>query len=408
MNLITAQLFLSVMLLNAGFGLQSVLIPIRAQSDGFGVFTIGLLGAAYYVGFILGCVLVPRLIQRVGHIRTYAGFASLAAAVLLLHPIAPQPVIWLVMRTIVGFGVASMLVTAESWLNGITSNQHRGGVFATYMAATWMAIVIGNSLFGLWHPDQLEPFILTGVLVCLCVVPIAFTTMHVPRPEPLPSLSFKRLFNRYPLGAMGCLAIGLTNGTFWSLAPIFALEHGLKASSIGLFMAVVIVGGAITQWPLGRLSDHLDRRVAIASACILSSIIGLWLTLSFNNHPSNLLFISALCFGATSFPLYGLLVAHANDQAPEDAFIELSSGLLILYGLGAIAGPIMASVVMKYIGASGLFVFTAGIHLLLFMFSLYCIRTWPALTPEEKLDYVVTQRTTPEAVMLDPRAEEGV
>ncbi len=398
------QLLLAVALLEAGSGLLGVLVPIRAQSEGFTTFAIGLFGSGYYLGFISGCVAVPALIRRVGYIRTFAGFVSVIAATVLLHPLIVWDTGWVVMRLIVGFGFAGVYIAVESWLNEIASNETRGRIFSSYMAATWLAVVVGKLLFGYWDPAAFEPFAVAVILVCLAVVPVAFTTMSAPQPMPQIPFEMRRVLKFSPLGVVGCVSVGATNGTFWSLGPLYPQVQGLSNSDIGIFMAVAVIGGAFTQWPLGKWSDRTDRRRVIAVTSCIASVAGLALALLRTGHETILMTV-AVCYGAGALPLYGLLIAHTNDHAPNEAFVEVSSTLLLTFGVGAVLGPVTATMVMKLTGIYGIFLFTSVIHLLLFGYTLASIYRRAPVSEAEKTPFVVVEKTTPVAASLDPRAE---
>ena len=397
-------LLLSVVLLEACSGLQGVLVPIRAQLEGFQNLTIGLFGSAYYFGFISGCLLVPGIIRRIGHIRAFSGFTSVITIALLWLPLMVEPLSWTLMRVLVGFGFVALYIIVESWLNSQVTNLTRGRIFGTYMVVTWLALVAGKLMFGLWDSSSNVPFIVAAILASLAIAPVVFTTMDEPERVPRTSVAFRQVVRNCPIGAFGCLCIGIANGAFWTLGPLYPRAFDLSTAEIGVFMAVVIIGGSLTQWPLGMLSDHMDRRRVIAVTCLAAALTGLFMTTNLATGSDAKLLVAAFLFGSSALPLYGLLIAHANDSTPADSFVEVSSTLLLIFGIGAVAGPPAIAVVIDEFGISTLFIATGSIHLLLGLYTLISIR-FQSLPPEQDAHFVAVQKTTPAAAALDPRAD---
>ena len=403
-----AQLLLAVGLLEAGAGLQGVLVPIRAQTEGFSTPVIGVLGSAYYLGLLAGCLLIPALIRRVGHIRAFSGLACLVAATFLLYPIIVWEVAWAVLRVGIGFGFAGLYIVVESWLNYLATAETRGRILGAYMLTTWLALVLGKLMFGWWEPTLFVPFALVGVLTCLAVMPVAFTTMTAPPAEDPAPPRMSRLAALSPLGLAGAFGIGLTNATFWSLAPLFAEAHGFTHQGVALFMALTVLGGAATQWPLGKWSDLIDRRWVIAGACLAASTLGAALVLSFRAASDTVILALGFGFGAAALPLYALFIAHANDQAPNRAFTEVSSTLLLMYSAGAVLGPMAGSAVMERAGPMAMFGFTAAVHGGLLAYTLWRLKARAPVPPAEKADFVAVPKTTQAAIPLDPRVQPAV
>ncbi len=395
------QLLLSVVLLEACSGLQGVLVPIRAQLEGFQTLTIGLFGSAYYFGFISGCLLVPGIIKRIGHIRAFSVFATVITAALLWLPLRVGDLSWALMRVLIGFGFVALYIIVESWLNSQVTNLNRGRIFGTYMLVTWLALVAGKLMFGLWDSSSNVPFIVAAMLACLAIVPVAFTTMDEPQRVPHTSVAFRQVIRNCPIGAFGCLCIGVANGAFWTLGPLYPKAFDLSTAEIGVFVAVVIIGSALTQWPLGMLSDHMDRRKVIAATSLAAALAGLFMTTNLATGSGTTLLVAACLFGCTALPLYGLLIAHANDSAPGDAFVGVSSTLLLIFGIGAVAGPPAIAAVIDEFGISGLFIITASIHLLLCLYTLISIR-FQSPSPEQDPPFVAVRKMA--AAALNPRA----
>ncbi|MQM39078.1 putative MFS-type transporter YcaD [wastewater metagenome] len=398
-----AQLLIAVALLETGSGLQGVVVPLEARTMGFSNLAIGLLGSGYYGGFILGCLAVPALIHRVGHIRAFAGFSSLVAAGLLAHTLLMTDALWFGLRMVVGFGFAGLYIATESWLNDLAPTATRGRVLAAYMLVSWAALIAGKLAFGWAGPVDSVPLVLAAIAVSLAILPVAFTTMQAPGAQAGAPPVLGRLLAVSPVGVLGCLGVGVANGTFWTLAPLFAEAGGLDAMGVGLFMAVAILGSVFTQWPLGWWSDRVDRRKVIVFTCLFASISGVVLAGSFGRD-AHVLQIAAFAFGASALPVYSLCVAHANDYAPNQAFIEVSSLLLLVFSLGAVIGPPVASLVMDMAGPAGVFLFTAGVHATLVVLVLIAISAGRAASQAEKGAFVAVPRTTQAVLALDPRA----
>lgn len=400
-----SYLLLTVLFFKLGDGLQGILVPIRAQMEGFSLPSIGLLGTAFYSGLVIGCLFVPTLIQRVGHIRVFSGFAALAATAFLLHDFVTTVPVWLGLRMAIGFCFAGLYMAIESWLNDQATTHTRGRILGTYMLVSWVAVIGGKLLFAFMDPVGVFPFALVSMGICLAVVPVAFGTGPAPAPATEKPLRLRKLYRISPVGMVGSLSIGITNGAFWALAPIYAQSRGLAPLQIGLFMSAAVLGGALTQWPLGRWSDWIDRRRIIAGSCLTAALAAGALAMADQSHELIIL-ILALVFGAGALPLYALCLAHANDFAPPESFIQVSRDLLMVFGFGAIVGPYLGAWFMTIGGPLGLFLFTGSIHLALTAYTL--IRIWqrPPVPEIEKPAFVSVPRTTQAILTLDPRSEE--
>lgn len=397
-------LLVSVAFLILGNGLMGTLLPVRAQIEHFSTPVIGLLGSLYFLGFGLGCVLGPYVIQRVGHIRAFAALAALVAAVPLVHALFPEPLPWAALRVVAGLCFAGLYTVIESWLNQAVGNESRGKVLSLYIVINLCAMTGGQLLLSLDSPAGYELFSLVAVLMALAVVPVALTRAAAPVPPASVQLRLWRLYRLSPVGTIGCLAVGVTNGAFWTVAPAYVTALGRPAEAVAGFMAVAVFAGAVAQWPLGRLSDLVDRRFVIIGGCLAAAGAGLGLFL-FGAQPTALLVFSAL-FGAFALSAYALCIAHANDFiAPEDA-VEASSGLLLTYAFGAVAGPLLAAGAMSAVGPGGLFLTTAAAHLLFAAFAFYRSRRRAAIPAEERENFVLMEpRTSAVVFELDPRSE---
>ena len=402
-----ASLLLGVAILLTGNGLQGTLLPLRARIEAFDVIAIGALGSAYFIGFVLGCVAGPYLVRRAGHIRTFAALAAIASTVVLAHPLALAPVAWWSLRAITGFCFAGLYVVIESWLNERSSNENRGLIMAVYTIVNLTVITLGQMAITLYDPSNFALFSVASILVSLAAVPVALTV--APGPSPLETVRLRplHLLRLSPVGFVGSFAVGAANGSFWSLGPVYAADSGLSITGVAVFMSATVLGGALLQWPLGRLSDRMDRRKVIASSCLLAGGAGVALAF-WGTHELAVVLPIAAAFGAFTFPIYGLCAAHANDFAQRDAFVEMASGLLLVNGMGSVIGPLVASVVMDRAGPAGLFLVTAAIHGGMATFALYRLGVRAAVPDKLKPGFVPMPTGSSGALHAESRAHAVV
>ncbi len=400
-------LLLSVALLLTGNGLQGTLLPVRASLENFGELSIGVLGASYYSGFVLGCLMTPRLIRRVGHIRVFAAMVAVASVTPLLHALVVAPIFWWILRALTGLCLASLYLVIESWLNERSTSTNRGTIFTTYTTVNYAVLTLGQLLMLTDDPKNFPLYTFASILVSLAAVPVAMTRSPQPAPVNAARLSFAGLFRISPVGVMGCVVVGLANGSFWALGPAFVLQSGSDVHDVALFMSAVVVGGAFSQWPFGRLSDRVDRRLAILIACTAAALAGMAVVLTGLMVPG-LTVIAGALFGVFAFPVYALSVAHANDMAPGSDFVAVAGGLLLVNGLASVVGPLLSALAMAGVGPSGLFGFTAAIHGAMALFTAYRMRQRSAPADAQKADFVPMPATAPIRPDIDPRAQETV
>lgn len=360
-----AALLISVSILLAGQGLQGTLLPVRASLEDFPTLAIGIMGAAYFLGFTLGCLRGGDLVRRVGHVRVFLAMTALASAAPLLHGLVLNPVAWGLLRALTGFCFAVLYIVIESWLNERSTNENRGFVFSVYVMITLTVLAAGQMMTLLYDPAGLELFLIASVLVSLGAIPVALSLSPSPEQPTSVELDMRRLFRISPAGTIGCLTVGLANGAFWSLAPVFTAGISDDTSLAAWFMTAAVAGGAIAQWPLGFISDRLGRRKVILGAALFGVVIAAGAVMYGNDLGFWAVNLLGVGWGAVAFPLYAVSVAHTNDYAEPDDYVMVSSGLLLMYGLGAIIGPFVASMFMSSIGAVGLFSFTAIVHFVL-------------------------------------------
>jgi MFS family permease len=400
-----AALLTSLAFLLMGNGLQTTLLPLRADAAGFTASAIGIMGGAYFGGFILGCLFGARVIRRAGHIRTYVAMSALATAVVLLHSLFVEAAAWWPLRAVTGFAFAVLAMVIESWLNERATNRNRGAVMSVYTVLNLTVITVGQQLVNLYAPGGFQLFVLAAILISLAAVPIALTAAPAPAPLASVRLRLGHLYRLSPVAVVSALAVGLANGAFWALGPVFALKAGASVQQATLFMSVAVLGGAALQWPLGRLSDRIDRRKVIVGAALGAMTAALAIAAFSSGFGAADLVLVAL-FGGFAMPIYAIGVAHMNDFVASDAFVESSSGLLLVYGIGAVIGPVCASLAMEAAGAFALFAFIAAVYAVDAAVAALRMRVRRRPAPETLEPFVATPGTSPAVFELDPRSPD--
>lgn len=365
-----AALLFGVSILLTGQGLQGTLLPVRATLEAFSTLSIGGFGAAYFLGFTLGCLRGGELVGRVGHVRVFLAMTALGSSAPLIHGLVLDPIVWGVLRMLTGFCFAVLYVVIESWLNEQSTNENRGIVFSTYAMISLSVLAAGQMMTLLYDPSGLELFAIASVLVSLAAIPVALSTAPTPEQPERVKLDLPRLYRISPAAAAACLVTGLANGSFWSLGPVFTTKLSGDASLAAWFMTATVLGGAIAQWPLGFASDRIGRRKVMLASTTVAIAISAFTFYTIENPGFLAVTVVGFCWGATALPLYAIAVAHANDNAETTDYVMVSSGLLLLYGVGAIIGPFAASAMMTLTSAAGLYAFTGLAHLALAIFLL--------------------------------------
>ncbi len=382
-----AALLFSAAILLMGNGLQATLLPLRAQVEAFSTVQIGILGSAYYVGFAAGCFWGPHLVKRVGHIRTFTAMVAIASAAPLIHSIWLSAEIWWVLRAASGFCLATLYMIIESWLNEKATNQNRGTVFSAYTIISLTVVILGQLMINLSMIESFILFSVASVLVSLAAVPLSLSKATAPAQVQTVRIRLLYLLRLSPVGVVGAFLVGIQQGAFWSLGPVFAQRIGLDTLAITLFMSSAVLGGAIGQWPLGRLSDRVDRRTVLVGACVAAAAVGITIRLVFPTLGEGVLLLTLL-WGITAFPLYSICAAHMNDHVEEGGFVEASGGLLLIFAAGAILGPLIISPFMTLRTPYALFGWIAGFQLLLAVFAVYRMRVRERVPDSERRGFV--------------------
>lgn len=387
-------------LLLAGTGLFQTLLPLRADQEGFSTTLIGFLGTAYFGGFMIGCYFGPKFIMAVGHVRSFAGAAATLTVLCLAFPLLIDAYFWGALRVLSGISLAILFIVVESWLNDCSTNRNRGRILSTYIIVTNIVTMAGQLMVNLSDTGENLLFILVAMLICVSIVPLSLTPTTTPKPIPTAKLDLRFLLKISPAGAVGCLLVGAAEGAFWSLGPVFAQERGMAISDVTLLMAAFVLGGTLSQWPLGWASDNMDRRIVIAATAIGTVMTGL--TLAFAEPETmGMVFVVATIHGALMVPLYALCLSHANDHAPPERMVEISSGLLLIYSLGATAGPLAAALFMENDRPGGLFVFIAAVLGTLGLFVIFRLLVAKRGVEGERGDFVPVPKTSQSVYALE-------
>jgi len=390
-------------LLLVGVGLLGTLLGVRATLASFSNIETGLIMAGYYLGYVAGTLLAPRIVRNVGHIRAFAALAAAAAACSLGFGLAVHPLVWLVLRVLNGLCVVGIYMVVESWLSEQSAGPSRGRIFSVYMMSTLFALGAGQFLLLVGDPSGLVPFALAAALISLGVIPVAVTRVTEPRIELLVPVKLSELMRISPLGTIGALGAGAVNGAFWGMTPVFGQRLELGDLQIALLMSATILGGAVLQWPIGHLSDRHDRRSVLIVVSLMTAAVAAAVTLIVIEDLPGLV-IAASIYGGLMFSLYGISVAHTNDHLMPGQILEATRGLLLIYGIGALCGPMLGGIAMELMGPVGLPALSATTAAALASYGAYRVTRRPAPPLEQQTEFVPLVRTSPVAMEMHPDA----
>lgn len=376
--LITAWgLFAALGLLMLGNGLVGVLIGVRSELEGFDTTVTGLVMAFYFAGFLVGSRVTPRVMARVGHIRVFAGLSSFVAAAALMHALLVTPVTWMILRLAFGFAMAGLYVVVESWLNDLVSNENRGRVMATYMVVSMGGLGLGQLFVGFGDPIRPTLFIIAGAVMTLAVAPISLSINDAPYFELPPKAKYKDLWETAPLGVITAVGSGIANGALVAMASVYAVQIGIPSTRTGLFVAAAAVGSVALQFPIGMLSDRIGRRQTILLVTFGAVAVGALAPTMGAESWGLIAFMFLL--GGLSFPMYSLALSHVVDVLPGGQAVTGSMAVVFLTGVGAIFGPLTASVSMDLWGPNGFFWAIAVVHVVIGMYGLARITRKPVI-----------------------------
>lgn len=393
-------------LLMVGNGMQGTLLGIRGEIEGFSTAEMSIVMSAYFLGFLGGSRLAPKMIQRVGHVRVFAALASLISAVMILYPTFADPWVWTIGRVVIGFCFSAVYVTAESWLNDAADNSNRGKALSLYMIVQTFGIVVSQYLLLTADPSGFVLFVIPSVLVSLAITPILLSISPVPAFDTTKPMSLRALAQTSPLGCVGMFLLGGVFAAQFGMSAVYGTAAGLSVAQISAFVSTFFVGAMLLQYPIGWISDRMDRRFLILIVAAIGgcgSVLGLMLGGNFV-----MLLVSAFVVGGMSNPLYSLLLAHTNDFLDHDDMAAASGGLVFINGLGAVFGPLIVGALMESVGPSGFYMFTGVLFAALVAYAAYRRTQRAAVPVEETGSYVVMSQATTTPVAMEIAQEYAI
>jgi len=399
-------LFFGLLLVGLASGVQGTLLGFRAEQEGFAQGLTGLVMSAYFAGFLLGSVWAPRLIDRVGHIRTFAAVSAVASVTILVHASIVDPWTWAAMRLITGFAFSTIFVVTESWLNEAATNESRGRILAAYMVILLAGTAGGQFLLTLADPGGFALFVLVSVLVSVAAIPILMTVLRTPVIEASERVSLGHLWYRAKIGVIGLVLIQWCGSMVYGMGAVYAARLGLDAQEVALFMGALLGGAMLLQWPLGQLSDRVDRRWVLGGASILAGVAAVYAAEETTAGPR--LYVAAFVFGGFCLSQYSLVVALIHDHLRPAEITPASGTIVLLSGIVSVAGPLTVSVVQASFGLKSFFLLMAGVLFLMAAVSIWRVLTIPALPPEYKTTTILQAPVTAVGSVLHPEEKETV
>ena len=412
-------LFIGYGVIMVSHGFQGNLLGIRAILENFNFIATGTMMSGYFVGYFVGANMIPNLVSKVGHIRVFAAFASMASLSSLIHALFVDPIVWTLARFLTGFSMIGILIIVESWLNDRATNKTRGKVLSLYMFFTFFAFTIGNLLLNISSPNSYEPFILISLLFSIALIPILLTKRKPPTFKKTSSIKIRELLKISPFGSFSMFCTGFIFAAMFTMLAVYAVTMNLSVFEISILLVGTTLAGAIFQWPIGSLSDKYDRRLVIIGCCIFSSIFAVlsiaasglsfdnliiekYIILSYSSMDKTKLFVFIILLSGMTLPMFALNLALVNDYISKEKFVAAGAGLNMIFGLGAIAGPLICSVLMNFLGPNGFF-----IHLLIFLlaitfFGIYRVNKRVYEDNPESTFTPLPREITPLGIELDP------
>ena len=397
-------LFAGLSLIGLAVGVQGSLLGVRATLEGFDDFLIGLLMSCYFAGFLAGSLLTPKMIQRVGHIRIFAALSAVASVTILIHSIYVEPWAWALMRLFTGFAFSTIYVVSESWLNQASTNANRGQMLSIYTAILLAGICAGQFMLNLANPLDFTLFILISVMVSVAAVPILLSVVITPTIEDSDRVTIRHLWYRTPMGVTGIVLSQWVSSILFGMGAVYATKLGFTVYQVANFMGAMMAGGMILQWPLGKLSDMIDRRWVMGFACLCA--VGFALLISRESEASLKLYGLIFAFGGCSLSLYSIVVALTNDHLRPSEIVPASGTIVLISGLTSITGPITAVFWLQIFGLQSFFVLLASCLLLLAGISIWRVLTIEALPSEYKGQVILQAATAPVGTVL--HAEDDI
>ena len=407
-------LFTGYAVLITAHGFQGNLLQVRSVIEDFSFVTTGIIMSGYYLGYFAGANIIPNLVSKVGHIRVFAAFASMASLSILIHVVFVDPIVWTLARFLTGFSLIGVYIVVESWLNDRATNRNRGGVLSIYMFITFTGLAIGTLLLNFNKPQEYEPFILTSLLFSIALGPILLTKRTAPKFKKIGFIKIKQLYKISPLGTFSMFCTGLIHSGIFGYGAVYASSLNFTIFEISLFLFLITIAGAIFQFPIGYFSDKSDRRVVIIATTMLSAlfcILAIWVSgASLGNMylassfdvDKFIFFIFTILYAGFALPLFTLNLAYVNDFIDKERFVAAGAGLQIIFGIGAMGGPIIASIFMNIYGSNGFFIFLGIFHLMIGLFGMYRITKRNYEDNPDSTFTPLPRNITPLGIELDP------
>ena len=407
-------LFSGYFVLMVAHGFQGNLLGVRSVIEEFNFLATGAIMSGYFIGYFLGANSIPNMVGKVGHIRVFAAFASMASLSILIHAIFVNPIIWAFGRVITGFSMVSIFIVMESWLNDRANNRTRGQLLSIYFMVSLIGIALGSLLLNFSKPEKYEPFILISLLLSSALIPILLTKRKAPKFKKLGYINIKGLYKISPLASVSMFCTGVIHSAIFSLAAVYAISINFTIFEISLMIFLITISGGLFQWPIGYYSDKTDRRIIIiissfvAATFAFLSIISSGSSLEVMYLASSLgtekilFFVYVSAYAGFAIPLFTLNLAYVNDHMPKEKFVAAGSGMQIIFGLGAMIGPFLCSILMSKIGTSGFFVHLLFFHLIIGFFGLYRITRRGYEENPESTFTPLPRNITPLGIELDP------
>ena len=406
-------LFLGMGFLMMAYGYQGSLLGVRAVQEEFSLTATGFMMSGYFVGYFIGAATIPNIISRVGHIRVFAAFASLASLVILVHSIFIHPFIWFILRVLTGISMVCIYTVAESWLNDRSSNKNRGSVLSVYMVILYGTMGIGMFLLNFSKPENYQPFILVSIITSVALIPILLTKKKPPTFKKIKAMNLNELYKVSPFGMVSSLFYGTIQSALFTLLAVYSASMNFTIFEISFVTFLLAVSGAISQFPIGKLSDLYDRRkvivtttfgAAIFSICCIFSV-GLMYLPEGHATTKNWFFLFLTLFSFCSLPMFSLILAHTNDYIPKEKFVAAGAGLQFVFGLGAMSGPFLCSIFMNIVGENGFFVFLFFFHSIIGIFGVYRMKVRASVENPDSQFVAMPQTITPAGIELNPTTE---
>ena len=406
-------LFLGMGFIMMAYGFQGSLLGVRAVQEEFSLTATGFMMSGYFIGYFIGAATIPNIISRVGHIRVFAAFASLASLIILIHSILIHPFIWFLLRVLTGISMVCIYTVAESWLNDRSSNKNRGSVLSIYMVILYGSMGIGMFLLNFSAPKNFEPFILVSVITSVALIPILLTKKKPPTFKKINVMSFNELYKSSPFGMVSSFFYGTIQSALFTLLAVYATSMNFTIFEISIVTFLLAISGAVAQFPVGKISDIYDRRKVIIISTFGAAIFAL-ITIFVSGQmylPDGLatskswFYIFFILFSFCSLPMFSLILAHTNDYITKDKFVAAGAGLQFIFGLGAMSGPFLCSIFMYLVGSNGFFVFLFFFHSLIGAFGIYRMRIRETVENPDSQFVAMPQTITPAGIELNPTTE---